>query len=66
MARRRQFRFITTLGIGAAALALTFTGIAPATATASQIKTQSKVTDYVNLGDSYSAGYGSGTLTQNR
>ncbi|MDO2935565.1 GDSL-type esterase/lipase family protein [Paeniglutamicibacter sulfureus] len=65
MARRRQFRFLTPLGIGAAALALTFTGIAPATATASPTKTQSKVTDYVNLGDSYSAGFGSGILTQN-
>ena len=65
MARRRQFRFLSTLGIGAAALALTFTGIAPATATATQSKPQTKVTDYVNLGDSYSAGFGSGIPTQN-
>jgi lysophospholipase L1-like esterase len=63
MAHKRQFRFLTSLGIGAAALALTITGIAPATA--APIQTQSKVTDYVNLGDSYSAGFGSGTPIQN-
>ncbi|WP_411730604.1 GDSL-type esterase/lipase family protein [Paeniglutamicibacter sp.] len=63
MARKRQFRFLATLGIGAAALALTFTGITPASATVPTTKTHVKVIDYVNLGDSYSAGFGSGTVT---
>lgn len=62
MARKKQFRILTTIGISAAALALTFSGIAPATAAPTQ-KSHSKVIDYVNLGDSYSAGFGSGTLT---
>ena len=62
MARRKHFRILTALGTGAAALALVFTGIAPATATVPTHKTHSKVVDYVNLGDSYSAGFGSGSL----
>ena len=62
MARRKHFRILTALGTGAAALALVFTGIAPATATVPTHKNHSKVVDYVNLGDSYSAGFGSGTL----
>ena len=61
MARNRARQFLVMLGTGAAALALTFTGIAPATAYHSPHKTHSRTIDYVNLGDSYSAGFGSGT-----
>ena len=64
MARSRSLRFLTLLGTGAAALALTFTGITPAAASHSPHKSHSKVVDYVNLGDSYSAGFGSGMLTE--
>lgn len=62
MARNRARQFLVMLGTGAAALALTLTGIAPATAYHSPHKTHSRTIDYVNLGDSYSAGFGSGTL----
>lgn len=62
MARTRTLRLLTLLGSGTAALALTFTGIAPATASYSPHRTDSKIIDYVNLGDSYSAGFGSGQL----
>ena len=63
MARIKSLRLFTVLSAGVAALALTFTGVGPATALAPPTETTSSgVVNYVNLGDSYSAGFGSGSL----
>ncbi|WP_181149765.1 SGNH/GDSL hydrolase family protein [Arthrobacter sp. MYb227] len=66
MARTKKIRFLTILGTLAAAGAMLVSGIAPASAastvTPSAHTSHDKSINYVNLGDSYSAGFGSGTL----
>lgn len=65
MARTKKIRFLTALGTLAAASAMLVSGISPASA-ANTVATAThsshdKTINYVNLGDSYSAGFGSGT-----
>lgn len=67
MARTKKFRIVTVFGTAAAAFCLLLAGIAPASAATSASltakNTHQRTVDYVNLGDSYSAGYGSGMPT---
>lgn len=63
MTRTKPHRFLTLLCAGAAALALLGAGAVPASATPVVATSHSpRHIDYVNLGDSYSAGFGSGTV----
>ncbi len=56
-------RLFTAFATGIAAFALFISGVGPATALAPPTETStSGVANYVNLGDSYSAGFGSGSL----
>lgn len=64
MARIKAPRLLTILSASIAAFALSLAGMGPATALAPPTEKSSPgVVNYVNLGDSYSAGYGSGPLT---
>lgn len=64
MARTKAPRLFTAFATGIAAFALFISGMGPATALVPPTETStSGVVDYVNLGDSYSAGFGSGSLT---
>ncbi|MDQ0094657.1 GDSL-type esterase/lipase family protein [Paeniglutamicibacter psychrophenolicus] len=63
MARIAPPRLFALLAAGIAAFALTLTGMGPASALAPPTETSTSGTvNYVNLGDSYSAGFGSGAL----
>lgn len=66
MARPKKIRFLTALGTLAAASAMLVSGMSPVSAASTGSppihKAYDKTIDYVNLGDSYSAGFGSGTL----
>lgn len=66
MARTKKVHFLTILGTLAAAGAMLVSGIAPAaaanTVAPAAHASHDKTINYVNLGDSYSAGFGSGTL----
>lgn len=58
MARTKKLRLLTIFGTVAASFAMLATGFAPASATVT-----APTLNYVNLGDSYSAGFGSGSIT---
>ena len=61
----RSTQLARALGAAALALGLAMTGLAPANALVAPAKHDSKqVINYVNLGDSYSAGFGSGNLRE--
>lgn len=66
MARTKKIRFLTALGTLAAAGAMLVSGMTPvsaaSTATPAAHKSYDKTINYINLGDSYSAGFGSGSL----
>lgn len=62
MARIAPSRYFAFFATGIAALALAITGIGPATAAPMSNTNSSNTVNYVNLGDSYSAGFGSGQL----
>ena len=66
MARSKKIRFLTALGTLAAASAMLISGMSPASAANTVAPaahtSHDKTINYVNLGDSYSAGFGSGTL----
>ncbi|MFL4473894.1 GDSL-type esterase/lipase family protein [Paeniglutamicibacter sp. MACA_103] len=63
MARIKAPRLLAIFSTGIAAFAMTLTGMGPATALATPTEASSSgVVNYVNLGDSYSAGFGSGSL----
>ncbi|MBB2995769.1 GDSL-type esterase/lipase family protein [Paeniglutamicibacter cryotolerans] len=64
MARTKKLRLLTLFGTALASCALLATGLAPASAAVSPPATHHgpPVINYVNLGDSYSAGFGTGTI----
>ena len=63
MARFAPSRIFAIFAAGIAAFALSLTGMGPAAALAPPTETStSGIVNYVNLGDSYSAGFGSGAL----
>lgn len=63
MTRSAPSRRLALLAASAAAIVLTLTGMTPASAaTPPTAPDSSQVVNYVNLGDSYSAGFGSGSL----
>lgn len=63
MARSKKLSLFTLFGTTVAAFAMLATGLSPASAAvAPPTTTTSHTINYVNLGDSYSAGFGSGSI----